>query len=160
MHIKRKISLFYIEDSELYSIIINEKLREVADFRIQLYTTAEAAFKDLYLKPDLILLDYALPGINGLDAILKFKKNSPEIPIIVLSGQENLDVALEVMSAGASGYISKKKFSAQELYEVICSICGGKERKTKLFGLTLRKNKNVLIAFLILLFLGIMWYNY
>ncbi|HET6244318.1 MAG: response regulator transcription factor [Bacteroidetes bacterium] len=159
MSLKRRISVFYIEDSTISSVITDHKLREIADFRIYPYCSAEVAFKDLYFNPDVIILDYILPGMNGLQAIQKFKQTYPEIPIIMLSGQQNIDVIIDVMRAGACEYMSKKNFSARELYEKICSIYDQKQHEKKKHLLEMAIKKILFLSFFILLFSVIVWYK-
>ena len=59
------------------------------------------------IKPDIILLDIRMPGINGIDAIKKIKQINPESRIIVVSAYKSSDVAIKAMEAGAFNYIYK-----------------------------------------------------
>jgi two-component system response regulator AtoC len=57
--------------------------------------------------PDLVLLDLMLPDISGVDLLKEIKQRSPEIPVIVLSAQARIEVAIETLKLGASDYFSK-----------------------------------------------------
>ncbi|MDQ3191743.1 MAG: response regulator [Bacteroidota bacterium] len=158
MSLKRKIRVFYIEDSEICSLMIDHKLRDLADFNIYSFTSAEAAFKDLYFQPDVVVLDYNLPGMNGLQATRKFKQLYPELPIIILSGQNNIDVTIDLMRAGACEYMSKKNFSIIELHEKICRV--NEKKQFEMAQNRFKINKSLLVLFLVLIIAGIIWYKF
>jgi len=70
------------------------------------------------LKPDLILLDWMLPGISGLDVCKEIRKYNKELPILFLTAKETIKETIEGLRAGANDYI-KKPFSFEELLERI-----------------------------------------
>lgn len=157
MNIKRNINVFFIEDSEICSLMVDHKLRDISNFKVHSYVSAEEAFKDLYISPDVIVLDYGLPGMNGLQALKKFKQNFPDIPIIMLSGQKNIDVAIDLIRAGASDYMSKKKFSVRELYDKIYTICNQKQQEKQIKRLQLNLIKGLFFCLLIFLLSIMVW---
>ena len=76
------------------------------------------------LKPDIILMDIAMPELNGIKATKQIVKSFPEIKIIVLSMYNNLELIVESLRAGAVGYVLKE-CEACELYEAIKSVAKG-----------------------------------
>ncbi len=70
---------------------------------------------------DLVLLDYRLPDINGLNLIAEIKALNLDLPIIVLTGQGDEEIAVEIMKAGAADYISKGKIEPESLAKAITS---------------------------------------
>ena len=67
---------------------------------------------------DLVLLDYHLPDMNGLDALKIFGQQHPELPIIMLSGSVNIPIMRQVVRSGAAGFVTKSSLS-DELLEAI-----------------------------------------
>ncbi len=65
-------------------------------------------FLDRFIEPpDLVLLDLMLPDISGIDLLKEIKQRNPEIPVIILSAQESIEVALKTLKLGAADYFSK-----------------------------------------------------
>ena len=58
-------------------------------------------------QPDLVLLDLGLPGCQGLDALTRFRKRFPQIPVVVLSATADRRLILAALEAGVRGYITK-----------------------------------------------------
>ena len=67
----------------------------------------------LQIKPDVLLLDIAMPNMRGIEAILELKRLEPEIKILVLSMHDREEYVLQAMKNGADGYILKKSAAAE-----------------------------------------------
>lgn len=67
---------------------------------------------------DLVLLDYHLPDMNGLDALAIFGERHPELPVILLSGSANIQIMRQVLEAGAAGFVTKSSLSDELLHAV------------------------------------------
>jgi DNA-binding NarL/FixJ family response regulator len=67
----------------------------------------EAVALSAQLKPDIVILDIAMPELNGLDATRQIKKNSPETEVLIFTGQETEELVHDVFAAGARSYIMK-----------------------------------------------------
>jgi DNA-binding NarL/FixJ family response regulator len=96
-----------------------EVVGTVADGRALLRAAPE-------LKPDLVLVDLNMPLLNGLDASEQLKQNSPNIKIIVLTMNEDPDIAAETMDKWASGYLLKKSAGSELLKAVRDVLRGGR----------------------------------
>lgn len=73
----------------------------------------EAVELALKLKPNVIVMDISMPRLNGIEAMLKIKKESPDIAIIILSMHSNKEMIFQVLRAGGSGYLVKKSASSE-----------------------------------------------
>jgi DNA-binding NarL/FixJ family response regulator len=77
------------------------------------------------LKPDVVVVDVAMPLLNGLDAGRELKKSLPNVKLIFLTMNEDPDLAVEAMKSGASGYLLKTSAGA-ELFSAIREALRGK----------------------------------
>jgi DNA-binding NtrC family response regulator len=104
-----RVSAFIVEDNNLYTYFLNEALKEEGEFNITTFDNTEQCLNSLDQKPDIIVLDYYLEnGITGLDAFKRIKEKHPKMPVVILSGQDDVQVAADLMEAGVYEYIEKK----------------------------------------------------
>ena len=96
----------------------------VADGRAVLAAAVE-------LRPDIVVLDIAMPLLNGLDAARQLKVLMPHVKVIFLTVSEDPDVAAEAFRAGASGYLLKNS-AASELFQAIQEVSQGRSYVTPL----------------------------
>lgn len=73
---------------------------------------------------DLVLLDYHLPDMTGLDALQIFGQRHPELPIVMLSGSVNIPIMRQVVRSGAAGFVTKSSLS-DELLRAIQQVLDG-----------------------------------
>jgi len=83
------------------------------------------------LRPDIVVLDVAMPLLNGLDAARQLKRTMPKVKVIFLTMSEDSDVAAEAFRAGASGYLLKNS-AASELVQAIREVSLGRSYVTPL----------------------------
>jgi len=83
------------------------------------------------VKPDIVVLDVAMPLLNGLDAARQLKRVMPKVKVIFLTMSEDPDVAAEAFRAGASGYLLKNS-AASELLQAIREVARGRSYVTPL----------------------------
>ncbi len=84
----------------------------------------EALRKTRELKPDVVLMDISMPGLNGLAVTEMLRKEMPQVKVLVLSIHSNKDSIFRVIQAGAHGYVSKEA-PPEELLRAIESVFGG-----------------------------------
>ena len=78
------------------------------DYDVRIATTAEAGLAELdAFKPDIIVLDFNLPGMNGLEALTKIRAIDSQIKVIMITAHGSIDLAVEAMQAGAYHFITK-----------------------------------------------------
>lgn len=124
--------VFLAEDDEFYGKLLRHHLSLNPDFDVELYTSGKELLNNLYLKPDVISLDYTLPDMSGADLLRKIKKQYPEIPVIIVSGQEDITTAVNLLKEGAYDYIVKDKDTKDRLWNSISHIRENAKLKTEI----------------------------
>jgi len=98
--------IFIVEDDPMVATLIKQTLSK-EDHEFSHFLTAEECLENLHQNPDIITVDYNLPGMNGTDLMERIKSYNSSIMVVIVSGQENLDVVVESYKKGASDYIIK-----------------------------------------------------
>ena len=114
MNNEKKIKVFLVDDDALYLKMLEIELLENADFIIETYATGELCVANLSHNPDVVILDYYLDGVdktamNGILTLDKIKEYNPDIPVIMLSEQDKIEVAVDCMLHKASDYVVKSE---------------------------------------------------
>jgi CheY-like chemotaxis protein/predicted regulator of Ras-like GTPase activity (Roadblock/LC7/MglB family) len=100
--------ILHIEDSETDAYIVKRAFRDQPDVEIVWATTGQQGVqKALDGEHDLILLDYALPDMTGLEVLLQLTEKRPQIPVVIVSGFGSEYVAARALQVGAIGYVNK-----------------------------------------------------
>lgn len=132
-----KIKLFLVDDDALFLKSLEIEFLEHADFIIETFPTGELCIKNLFRGPDVIILDYHLDGIekgvmNGIETLDLIKKTNPDIPVVMLSSQDKIDVAIECMHHRAFDYVVKSETAFIRLQKIITSIFSYKRMEKEL----------------------------
>lgn len=149
---KTKNPLIYIiQDSVIYKDLIVGFLQQKKYKNIKTFKTAEECLKAINHKPDIIVLDYSFEGITGMELMKKVQLDHPEIDFIFLSGQNNVEVAVNIMKLGAADYIVKNEKAPENLlHSVEYLVSATRSEKVK-------KGFQIgVVGFFIMLFLTIM----
>ncbi len=77
------------------------------DYEVQTFSSGEALLRNIGDRPAVVLLDHMLPGISGLEVLGTLRESMPDLPVIMLSAQSRIEVAVEIMRSGATDYFSK-----------------------------------------------------
>jgi len=113
--------IFIVEDNKLYAQILKKQL--VNDqFQVKVFYNGRDCITHLREKPDVITLDYTLPDMTGHDVLKEIQKESPSTNVIVISAQENITTAIDLMKNGAYDYIMKAPDTREKLSNVIRNI--------------------------------------
>jgi two-component system, OmpR family, response regulator len=123
----KKIKLFLVDDDALFLKALEIQFLENADFDIETFPTGELCIENLHKNPDVIILDYHLDGIdktamNGLKTLDKIKISNIEIPVIMLSSQDKIEVAVSCMHHKAFDYVVKSETAFVRLQKIITAI--------------------------------------
>src|ERR1043166_8161374 len=101
--------ILIVEDDEGMSVMVAEALGDRGYKTSQVHDGIEAINTILANKPDLVVLDLALPRLSGYDVCSMVRKSEPvrKTPIVVMSGRGNVDDRLEAFAGGADDYVTK-----------------------------------------------------
>jgi DNA-binding NtrC family response regulator len=127
MTAENKIRLFLVDDDTVFLKSLEIEFRQHADFNIDTFVTGEQCLGNLKLNPDVIILDYLLNGIdknamNGIEVLDKIKAFNPHIPVIMLSAQDKIEVAVNCMHHKASDYVVKSETAFFRLQKILTSV--------------------------------------
>lgn len=114
--------IFIVEDDPWYGNLLMHHLSLNPDYDVSLYTTGKEVLKALPEDPDLLCMDYGLPDIEGEKLIKQILKVQSDLPIIVISGQEDISVAVSLLKTGAKDYIVKDDHAKDILWKSIINI--------------------------------------
>ena len=134
---KEKIKLCLVDDDAVFLKALEIEFLNHADFTIETFATGELCLKNLSHNPDVIILDYHLDGIdknamNGIETLDKIKALNPDIPVVMLSSQDNIDVAINCMHHRAFDYVVKSETAFMRLQKIITSIFRYKKMEKEL----------------------------
>ncbi|HTV76427.1 MAG TPA: response regulator transcription factor [Candidatus Baltobacteraceae bacterium] len=120
------IAVSIVEDNDKLRETLARVLNRADGFRcVSHYASAEDALKDLPLaKPDVVLMDINLPGMNGVECVRQLKKILPEIQVMMLTVYEDTENIFNALAAGANGYMLKRTAS-KELLEAVREVHRG-----------------------------------
>lgn len=121
-----KIRVLIVDDHTLFRESLRSLLGAVNSVEVvgEAGNGVEAINKAAQLQPDVILMDIAMPDMNGLQATRRIKKENPSIKVLVLTMHETEQYIREMLKAGASGYILKRA-PASELISAIRVVSSG-----------------------------------
>ena len=131
---KAKIKIFLVDDDAIFLKLLEIQFLEHGDFEIETYATGELCVENLKNKPDIIILDYLLDGVerdvmNGIETLDKIKLYNAEIPVVMLSAQDKIDVAINCMHHAAFDYVVKSETAFMRLQKIITTIFQTKKLK-------------------------------
>jgi two-component system OmpR family response regulator len=126
---RTKVKLFLVDDEIEF---LNH-----ADFSVETFATGELCIESLSHNPDIIILDYRLDGVvknvmNGIETLDKIKAINKDIPVIMLSSQDKIEVAIDCMHHQALDYVVKSETAFIRLQKIISSVFKFKKMEKEL----------------------------
>lgn len=132
-----KIKLFLVDDDALLLKMLEIQFLEEGIFTVETFPTGEACIMKLSENPDVIILDYHLDGIdksamNGIETLDKIKAFNSDIPVVILSSQDKIEVAIKCMHHNAFDYVVKSETAFIRLQRIITDILHTKKMQKEL----------------------------
>lgn len=105
-----RLNVFLVDDNPVHNEMLKDQLTEDMDIDISVYEKGTDCLDNMDKNPDVVILDYFLDkdvDTTGLDILRSIKETHPETQVVMLSGQDKLEVAIEMMKEGAYDYVVK-----------------------------------------------------
>jgi len=115
-------TIFIVEDDPWYGEILQYHLNLNPDYKVSLFKTGKECLEKMELKPDLITLDFSLPDLRGDKLYKKIREINPNVPVIMISAQEDISVAVNLLKMGVSDYLIKDEATKDLLWNSIVRI--------------------------------------
>ena len=119
MYEKDPVKIFVVEDDPAYTKFLKYVLGLNPDYEVEYYTTGKECLANLYKNPVIVTLDYSLPDMPGEKVLNQIRSQDPNINVIIVSAQEKIHTAVELLKSGAYDYISKDHETKERLLNSI-----------------------------------------
>ncbi|OJJ16422.1 regulator [marine bacterium AO1-C] len=113
------LKIFVVEDDDWYAKILLYSLSMNPDYEVIRFSSGKELLDNLHRKPTVITLDYSLPDFTGGQLLKQLKDRVPDVPVIVVSGQEDITTAISLVKEGAYDYIVKDDNTKENLWKSI-----------------------------------------
>lgn len=119
--------IFLVDDEPIQNEMLKDYIAERFEYKIKTYESGEAMLKDMHLNPEIVVLDFHLnahlPNAqNGIEVLNVIKEIHPSTQVIMLSGQDKLEVAVDSMKHGAYDYVIKGETAFSRMENILNNI--------------------------------------
>jgi DNA-binding NtrC family response regulator len=104
---QKTLKVFILEDDVWYGSMLQHHLSLNPDYEVKRFENSKAFFACLHEQPDVVTLDYSLPDMDGTEVLKKIKAHNPQTQVIIISGQEDVATAIDLLKNGAFDYLVK-----------------------------------------------------
>ena len=129
-----RLKVFLVDDEPFCLQLYSRYLTNLGIMDIHSFGKSGDCLEKLLLRPDLIFLDYNMDNLNGIDMLKKIKRFDPNIPVVFVSGQEEIKVAVNALKYGAFDYLTKENLDGLKMQACL-------DKVVKIKELTAKKNK-------------------
>ena len=114
-----KLLIFIVEDDAWYGQILQYHLTKNPDYDVKVFMTGKECLDNLYLGPHLITIDFSLPDTRGDQLFKNIRLVNASVPVIVISAQEKIATAVDLLKMGVSDYFIKDDHTKDLLWNAI-----------------------------------------
>ncbi|WP_299584387.1 response regulator [uncultured Sunxiuqinia sp.] len=114
--------VFVVEDNPVYSKLVVSYLKTNKFTNTEAFSSGEEVLKAMERQPKIVIQDYLLDGMNGIEVLKQAKKIAPDVEFIFLSGQDSIDIAINTMKYGAYDYIVKDQMALKKMVNKMTKI--------------------------------------
>ncbi len=149
--------IFLVDDEPIQNEMLKDYLNERFTYEVKTFESGEDMLKSMNLNPEIVVLDYHLSGHkesakNGVEILKAIKDTHPETQVLMLSGQDKIDVAVDSMKYGAYDYVVKGETAFSRTENLLNNISELHKAKTinKGYKSTITMMTIVIIIFILL----------
>ncbi|HYJ65143.1 MAG TPA: sigma-54 dependent transcriptional regulator [Parafilimonas sp.] len=117
--LRETVCIYVVDDDVLYCSALAHYLSLNPDYQVKTFHSAKTLKASLHENPDIVTLDYSLPDTKGEELLAHIMQESPETKVIIISGQEDIKVAIDLFKKGAHDYIQKDSDTQERLWMAI-----------------------------------------
>src|SRR6188474_3059064 len=114
--------IFIVEDDPWYGEILEYHLSLNPDYIITRFCTGKECLANMHKQPDLVTIDFSLPDYTGDKLLQKIREVNEEVPVIMISGQEEIAVAVKMLKMGVRDYIIKDDNTKDILWNAVIKV--------------------------------------
>ena len=122
----KELKIFLVDDDEFCLNLYQQFLNKLGHSEVVCYKTGKTCLDNITQRPDIIFLDYNMEDMNGIDVLHSIKEFDNEITVIFISGQDEIDIAVNALKYGAFDYITKSQITLTLLKTTIDRIAAEK----------------------------------
>jgi two-component system, NtrC family, response regulator AtoC len=117
-----QFKIIIVEDDPWYGEVLKYHLSLNPDYEVLLFNNSKDCLNNLHVNPDVVCIDFGLPDLRGDELLAKLQLYDKTLPVIVISGQDEISVVLQLLKNGASEYIIKDDNAKDLLWNSIVRI--------------------------------------
>jgi DNA-binding NtrC family response regulator len=133
----KPFKIFVVEDDDWYNRLLVHTLNLNPDYEVHNFFNGSDFLNRIHEAPDVITLDYRLPDMTGLEVLKRIREEFPDVQVIMISEQQDIDTVVDLLKEGAYDYIVKSKDIRERLLNTVEKIREGSGLKKEIA--TLRK---------------------
>jgi two-component system response regulator AtoC len=130
-HTSKPFVIFIVEDDQWFGELLEYQLTLNPDYEVHRFLSGKDLLSNLHLQPNLITLDLGLPDISGEKLLDLVKQQSGDTPIVIISGQEDISLAVELLRKGVYDYLVKNENTKEQLWNTVIKIRENYSLKTQ-----------------------------
>jgi DNA-binding NtrC family response regulator len=119
MYEKDPVKIFVVEDDPAYTKFLKYVLGLNPDYEVEFFSSGKECLSNLHKNPAVVTLDYSLPDMPGEKVLHQIRAHDPNITVIIISAQEKIGTAVELLKAGAYDYITKDEETKDRVLNAI-----------------------------------------
>lgn len=167
----RELLVFIVDDDQMFLKTMEHNInRFFKGIKVKAFLSGEECLKSISMHPDVVFLDYMLnaesPGaMNGIKVLDRIKEEFPETPVVMMSGQDNMEFAVKIMRHGSYDYVVKSSNVFMRVRNIIQNIIYTfrlkrevKEYKKRMIALLTTIGITIAVLIYMQLFTSLKWF--